>query len=71
MAHFGHLAEDVKYLALCFQKCMFSHVRKHYNKVAYSLARRALKHPHLLVWVEDIPPDIFDVFQADLKGFHQ
>ena len=71
MAHFGHLAEDVKYLASCFQKCMFSHVRKHYNKVAYSLARRALKHPHLLVWVEDILPDIFDVFQADLKGFHQ
>ena len=55
LAHFGHLAEDVKYLTSCFQKCMFSHVRKHCNKVAHSLARRALKH---LVWMEDVPPDL-------------
>ena len=30
----------------------------------------ALKHPHLLVWMEDVPLDVFDVFQADLKGLH-
>ncbi|XP_075649759.1 uncharacterized protein LOC142620244 [Castanea sativa] len=70
LAHFGHLAEDVKYLASCFPRCMFSHVRRHCNKVAHSLARRALTYPHLLVWMEDVPPDVFDVFQADLKGLH-
>ena len=63
LAHFGHLAEDVKYLASCFQKCMFSHVRKHCNKVAHSLARRALKHPYLLVWMEDVPPDFLMFFR--------
>ena len=70
LAHFGQLAEDVKYLASCFRKCMFFHVRRHCNKVAHSLARRALKHPYLLVWMEDVPADVFDVFPADLKGLH-
>ena len=68
LAQFGHIAEDVKYIASCLQNCMFSHVLRQCNKVAHALARRALSYPHMLVWREDVPPDIFDVFQANLKG---
>ena len=50
LAQFGHIAEDVKYIASCLQHCMFSHVLRHCNKVAHALARRALSHPHMLGW---------------------
>ena len=39
------------------------------SNFGYSLDE-TLKHPHLLVWMEDVPLDVFDVFQVDLKGLH-
>ena len=68
LAQFGHIAEDVKYIASCLQHRMFSHVLRHCNKVTHALARRVLSYPHMLIWMEDVPPNVFDVFQADLKG---
>ena len=68
LAQFGHIVKDVKYIASCLQHCMFSHVPRHCNKVAHALARRAFSYLHMLVWIEDVPPNVFDVFQANLKG---
>ena len=62
---FGHLAEDVKYLTSFFQSCSLSHVHRHCNVVTHSLARWAILCPHLLVWIEDVPLDIYNVLQAD------
>ena len=68
LTQFGHIAKDVKYTASCLQHYMFSHVPRHCNKVAHALARRAFSYLHMLVWIEDVPPNVFDVFHANLKG---
>ena len=49
-----------------FRDFNFSHVCRLGNKVAHSLARRANKFSQLIVWMEDVPPDVASVFQADL-----
>ena len=38
------------------------------NAVAHSLARRAILSPCLQVWMEDVPPELADVFLADLQA---
>ena len=45
-----------------------SHVRRHCNTVAHSLVRMAVSLSQMQVWIEDVPPDINHVFQADLNG---
>ena len=67
-AHFGHLAEDVKYLASKFQSYNLSHICRQCNVVAHTLAKRAILNLHLLVWMEDVPPDDLSVLQANLEG---
>jgi len=62
----GHLLQDVKSLSNSFQFVGFSHVRRQGNTVAHALARRAMREQDLTVWMEDIPPDIHHVVQADL-----
>ncbi|XP_065623642.1 uncharacterized protein LOC136064997 [Quercus suber] len=68
LSNFGHLITDIQYLASCFSKMQYSHVRKHCNTVAHSLARRAVSLSQMQVWMEDVPPDITHVLQADLNG---
>ena len=40
-AQFSHLTNDISFLSSHFTSLNFSHVRRHCNKVAHSLARRA------------------------------
>ena len=68
LSSFGHILKDIQFLASCFSKINYSHVRRHCNTVAHSLARRAISLSQLQVWMEDVPPDILPVFQADLTG---
>ena len=68
LSQFGHLAKDVKYLASKFQSYNLSHVHRQCNVVTHTLAKRAILNPHLLVWMEYVPPDILSVLQADLEG---
>ena len=42
LAQFGHIEADIHYLASHFSFFKLSHVHRHCNKVAYSLARRAI-----------------------------
>ena len=42
LSNFGHLITDIHYLASCFSKIQYSHVRRHCNTVTNSLARRAV-----------------------------
>ena len=46
--------------------CSFHHVKREGNKLAHSLARRAVLSANMDVWVEEIPEDLNAVFQGDL-----
>ena len=68
LSSFGHIMKDIQYLASCFSKINYSHVRRHCNTVAHSLARRAISLSQMQVWMEDVPSDILPVLQANLTG---
>ena len=68
LSHFGHLVQDIQYLASCFSEIHYSHVRRHCNTVAHALAKRANSISHYQVWMEDVPPDITSVLEADFIG---
>ena len=67
LALHGHPIQDVKAMIPLFSSICFSHVGRLGNKVAHSLARRAILSQNLNVWMEDVPPDILDVVQADFQ----
>ena len=67
LALHGHLIQDVKVLVPLFSSICFSHVSQTGNQAAHSLARRAILSENLNVQMEDVPPDILDVIQADFS----
>ena len=67
LALHGHLIQDVKALFPLFSSICFSHVSQARNKATHSLARRAILSRNLNVWMEDVPPNIHDVIQADFS----
>ena len=48
----------------------FHHTKRMGNCVAHQLARRSSCNP-LLVWMEEVPPDILDVYNHDLEFIHE
>ncbi|XP_075638417.1 uncharacterized protein LOC142610490 [Castanea sativa] len=62
----GLLIEDAKQSAQHFDKLLYSHVKRECNFVAHSLARYAIGILDFLVWIDDIPPQFYDVLQVDL-----
>ena len=68
LSPFGHIINDIIFLASRFACFSTTHVKRHCNKVAHSLARRAISFPPLSVWMEDVPPDLLSVIQADLNS---
>ena len=65
-AQFSHLPNDISFLGSHFTSLKFSHVRRHCNKVAHSLARRANISPLLSVWIKDVPLDVEIILMTDL-----
>lgn len=65
LALHGHLIQDVKILSNSFHSVNFSQVRREGNTVAHALARSAISRPSLTIWMEDVPPDIRHLVQAD------
>ena len=63
LAQYGHLVNDVQSHASTFPTPVhFSHVRRHCNYIAHSLA--TIRSPLLLVWMEDVPLDFGTVLQG-------
>lgn len=60
------LIEDVKVLTPFFNCISFTHVRRQGNRVAHALIRW-VNSPSLTFWMEDVPPDISSVVQADFS----
>ena len=65
-AVFGNLIEEAKWLSSQFGDVSFSHVRRQGNCAAHISARHVSKYT---VWMEDVPPHLFAVIQADLASF--
>ena len=54
-----HIIKDTLSIVSSLRTYSFSHSRKQGNSVAHALARRAGSSFPLLVWMEDVSPDIF------------
>ena len=62
---YGHLFESAK-STLVTSKCIaFTHIRRSGNRVAHNLVKHARHFRGLSVWVEDIPPHLYDVLFND------
>ena len=68
LAHYGHLTADIHILMSQFSSLSLSYVRRHCNRLAHALARRASSTPDMSIWMEEIPPDHNSVFMADLNA---
>nr|XP_023888394.1 uncharacterized protein LOC112000487 [Quercus suber] len=63
---YGHVIEEIRRLGSCLEFCSFHHVKREGNKLAYSLAHRAVLSTDIDVWVEELPENLESVFQGDL-----
>ena len=68
LSAYGFLIDDVNILSRSFSKLHYSHTRREGNKFDHKLARHAINVSSFVVWMESIPLNFFDVFQADLAS---
>ena len=62
---YGHLLKSAK-STLVTSKCIaFTHIHRIGNRVVHNLAKHARHVRGFSVWVEDIPPHLYDVLFAD------
>ena len=62
---FGHILKDIESISGLLQTKSFSHVRRQGNTMAHALAQRARLSFPVLIWMEDVPPDIYHFVFAD------
>ena len=65
LTEFGHLIDEAKELAKDFTYIEFSNVLRQKNSAAHNIVRHARDVNEYLVWMEDVPPHLFSVIQAD------
>ena len=56
---FGHLVKDTLFYVHSMRSFSFSHIVRQGNAVAHALAQRARLSFPLLVWMKDVPSDVF------------
>jgi hypothetical protein len=54
--HLGNLIGEIRFLLRSFDCWSINHVKREGNKVAYTLAKFAISHPHNRVWFDSFPP---------------
>ena len=64
---YWNVVEETRHQACKFHFCRFTHVCRGGNKLAHTLARRAVSSADLDVWVEELPFDLENVFQTNLS----
>ena len=65
LSTYEQLAKDVCWFSGFFSKLQYSHTKRDGNKVTHSLARMSINFSDCVVWMEDVPPPILCVLQAD------
>ena len=63
----GHIICDIQRLGVGMQSCTFNHTCRRGNRLAHSLAKRAVLAADTDVWLEELSQDLVDVFQFDLS----
>ena len=69
LADYGHLVDNARRLANQFESVELSPVKREGNSAAQNIARQARHVSELLVWMEDVPPHLSIVIQAE-SAFH-
>lgn len=67
LASVGHIIKDISSMSGLLPTKSFSYVRRQGNSVAHALAQRARFSFPVLVWIEDVPPDIYRFVSSDLS----
>ncbi|XP_030924555.1 uncharacterized protein LOC115951512 [Quercus lobata] len=65
---YGHLVQDIIFLSTHLSEFKISLVRRQGNNLAHSLARKSQFLSHMSVWMEDVPPDLLSVLEADFTS---
>ena len=67
---YGHLLVEAKEVADQMDAVEFQHMPRQVNKSAHNIARHAKYVSEFTVWMEDVPPKLVSVIQAD-STIHQ
>ena len=62
----GLLVGDVKMVANSFERLLYSRVKRNGNRVAYSLAKNALRIPDFQILMENVPSHIVSILDLDV-----
>ena len=68
LAPFGLLIQDAYRFTSAFSLLSYSHTKREGNQVAHDLAKLAVTIPNCVIWMEDVPSDVVNSYQADLAG---
>lgn len=52
-----------------FPELRYSHTMREDNKIAHNLVRYASHITDFVVWINDVPPQVFSIFQTNLADF--
>ncbi|XP_075669689.1 uncharacterized protein LOC142639381 [Castanea sativa] len=63
---FSHIIDESKRIGGTLRNCLFQHVRREGNRLAYCLAKKAVLSANTNVWVESLFEDVEDVFHSDM-----
>ena len=68
LAPFGLLIQDAYWFTSAFSLLSYSHTKREGNQVAHDLAKLAVTIPNCVIWMEDVPSDAVNSYQANLAG---
>ena len=69
LAPYSLLIQDAYRCAQAFSLLSYSHTKREGNRVAHDLAKLAMTIPNCVIWMEDIPSEVVNSYQADLAEF--
>ena len=67
---FASLFHCIRFSHVCREGLLYSHIKRHDNEVAHSLAKNALCIPNFQIWMEDVPSHIGSILQLDVVEFY-
>ena len=65
---FGHIIKETLSYASTLQSFSFSHTLQQGSSLTHALAQRARNYFLVLVWMESIPPYLYDCFVQDFAA---